>query len=60
MKKTPANLPSVVVIGAGFAGLEAVRALAQALASRAPGETVDVEFARDMETLKRTLRLGER
>jgi S1-C subfamily serine protease len=37
-----------------------LRALAQALANRTPGETVDVEFARDVETLKRTLRLGER
>src|SRR5207248_7058244 len=34
-------------------------ALAEALANRSPGETVDVEFARDAETLRRTLRLGE-
>ena len=37
-----------------------LRALAEALANRTPGETVEVEFARDAETLRRTLRLGER
>ena len=37
-----------------------LRALAEALQNRTPGESVDVEFARDAETLKRTLRLGER
>jgi len=37
-----------------------LRALADALKDLAPGQTVDVEFARDAAILKSTLRLGER
>src|SRR5262249_48611435 len=37
-----------------------LRALADALKDLAPGQTVDVEFARNAETLRGTLRLGER
>jgi len=37
-----------------------LRALADALKDLAPGQTVDVEFARDAEILSGTLRLGER
>jgi len=37
-----------------------LRALADALRDLAPGQTVDVEFARDAAILKSTLRLGER
>ena len=37
-----------------------LRALADALKDLAPGQTVEVEFARNAETLRSTLRLGER
>jgi S1-C subfamily serine protease len=37
-----------------------LRALADALRGLAPGQTVDVEFARDAATLNGKLRLGER
>jgi hypothetical protein len=37
-----------------------LRALADALRDLQPGQTVDVEFARDAATLSSTLRLGER
>jgi hypothetical protein len=37
-----------------------LRALADALRDAAPGQTVEVEFARDATILKSTLRLGER
>jgi aminopeptidase N len=37
-----------------------LRALADALRELQPGQTVDVEFARDASILKSTLRLGER
>jgi len=37
-----------------------LRALADALKDLAPGQTVDVEFARDAAVLRSTLRLGER
>jgi hypothetical protein len=37
-----------------------LRALADALRDVAPGQTVEVEFARDATILKSTLRLGER
>jgi hypothetical protein len=37
-----------------------LRALADALRDLQPGQTVDVEFARDAATLRSTLRLGER
>jgi len=37
-----------------------LRALADALRDLRPGQTVDVEFARDAAVLSSTLRLGER
>ncbi len=37
-----------------------LRALADALRDLAPGQTVEVEFARDAAVMKSTLRLGER
>ena len=37
-----------------------LRALADALKDLQPGQTVDVEFARDAARLSSTLRLGER
>jgi hypothetical protein len=46
----------------GLGGLKTpnLRALADALKDLRPGQTVDVEFARDAAMLKSTLRLGER
>jgi len=37
-----------------------LRALADALRDLQPGQTVDIEFAREVATLRGTLRLGER
>ena len=37
-----------------------LRALADALRDLQPGQTVEVEFAREVATLRSTLRLGER
>ena len=37
-----------------------LRALADALRDLQPGQTVDIEFAREVATLRSTLRLGER
>jgi aminopeptidase N len=52
--------PGDRLLALGGAKTSNLRALADALRDLAPGQTVEVEFARDAAVMKSTLRLGER
>jgi S1-C subfamily serine protease len=52
--------PGDRLLALGGVKTSSLRALADALRDLAPGQTVEVEFARDATILKSALRLGER
>ena len=52
--------PGDRLLALGGAKTSNLRALADALKELQPGQTVEIEFARDAATLRGTLRLGER
>ncbi len=52
--------PGDRLLALGGVNTSNLRALADALKDLQPGQTVDVEFARDTAKLTSTLRLGER